>query len=863
MGRALLGLALLLLTAAANVFAADSRPQWANPDRWEFLGTLTFDVPKLRDALAADINVLLASREPIDSERLAEVLGERLAAGYRHSGFPEVTVRQEVISERQRIALHVVEGPSFRNGEIRVDGAKTVPVAELITGLTEGTGPQDAFLRWAQPPEQGGVREWYKPNGEKVEKEAAVWKRNKPTAFASGREAAIVAKAKLILQRCGYLDSLVSTTLEPQADGLTTLVVTIDDEGPRSILGDIAIHGNKINTDEQILSYLGVQPGQALDIESGPRWQWQLQESARFYESKVEVTPPPFGTGPARLDVHVVEIPGVPSLAESLTPLQQAAVRAAAWMTAVKKEDWQLSATAKIPAEFQHYLVPAWRGADALSVRLTLSTADGAAILEVDFHDRDGNSLWTAHAHFNRDQLQLVNLTRQAKLSFNIAETKLILTANWTVRKPDQEGRASAMFFGFGFNNNGKNGPRVPEIRTTVSPAAVLVEALKPEYQAGLEDGVLKLVRPGSTMEFDADSGRLREFSLNDDGKLLFSLKAETGFYRRRLGEVSTAYAACAETMQDHARLSQACRFILDEVEALELASVADHPEAVAIAHRLLDAGVLRGIDQELRPEKFVDEDDAALRWSFEIPPEIPTGPPHPLAWLKPMLHVGFRGYSLIFPRETGAWVAGREAALSLLAGKKGAVPPARVVEVLDHADAGPISYLLAAELFQFVSPYHRYVLSSAAVERLDSPAVRSDLQVLANDRSLAGTVVLALVTALRDAPPEDLAVIASWVTKSQFDDVLQPAFRELARRKDEPLAQVLPEVLEQVYPALIRPLLVAELQRMEAPVRAAAAKPDIKPLALPETPFDGTPKKKASEPPPDITKQQFLPKRD
>lgn len=863
MSRALFGLLLVFATRAA--FSADEpRPQWANPDRWEFLGSLTFDVPRLRDALATDIDVLLASRAPLDPERLAEILADRLAAGYRHSGFPKAKVTSEVIVERQRIAMTVNEGPSYRNGELRIVGAKTIPVAELKTGLTEGTGPQDAFLHWTQPPAQGGVREWVKANGEKTEKESAIWKRDRFTSFGSGLERSIVTKAKLILQRCGYMEPALSATLEPQGDGFTTLIVTIDDEGPRAVLGDIEVHGNKLNTSEQILAFLSIQPGQELNIESAPVWQWMLQESARFYEAKVEITPHPFGTGPSRLDIHVVEIPELPSLNEPLTPLQEAAVRAARWMTAPKKEDWQLTAKAVIPPEFRPYLLPAWQDATSVHLQLTLSATDGAAIFELDFRDAKQSALWAAHAHFNRNQLQILNLTRKAKLTFNVADTKLILNANWMVRKPDAEGRASAMFFGFGFNSNGRKGSRVPEINTIVSPAAVLVEALKPEIQSTLEEGLLRLTRPGTCMEFDADTGRLHHFLATDGDHLSLSLSGQSGLYRSRMQELSSTHAVCAEVMQDNARLTQTCRFLLDELAELEVPFVARHPESIALAQRLLDAGVLRGIDFELRPDIETNEDSTKSRPSFEIPPELPTGPTHPLAWLKPLLHVAFQGYSRVFPRETGSWVAGREAALALLAEKRGAMPPGRVVEVLDHAGAGPISFLLAAELFQFVSPYHRYVLSSATYDRLDSPAVRSDLRVLANDRSLAGKVVLAVVTALRDASAEDLSVVASWVTRAQHDDVLQPALRELVRRKDEPLSRVLPDVLEQVYPVLIRPALVAELQRLEAPVQAANAKPDVKPLALPNAPFQNkAPNLKVPQPPSDLSKQQFLPKRD
>ncbi|MDP1795874.1 MAG: hypothetical protein Q8K78_00250, partial [Planctomycetaceae bacterium] len=317
------------VTLSGSARSADDRPQWANPEHWEFLGALTFEVPKLREALAADMDVLLASRTSLETERFAKVLTERLAAGYRYSGFPDVEVTHEIVVERQRIALTVKEGPRYHRGDIRIEGAKTLPVDELITGLSHGTGPADAFQRWTKPPAQGGVREWVKANGEVVQKEAAAWKRGEPMAFHPDLERQIATKCKEILQRHGYLEPTLSTAVERQTDGTTTLVVSIEDEGPRSVLGTIEIHGPRINTPESLEEFLGVKTGDLVDIDTASRLEWQLKESARFYDAKVELTPPPFGDGPCRLDVTVFEIPGLPAIDEPFTELQEAAVRAA------------------------------------------------------------------------------------------------------------------------------------------------------------------------------------------------------------------------------------------------------------------------------------------------------------------------------------------------------------------------------------------------------------------------------------------------------------------------------------------------------------------------------------------------------
>ncbi|HET6425016.1 MAG TPA: hypothetical protein VFG20_15120 [Planctomycetaceae bacterium] len=853
---------ILALLLFAGVAAADSPTAYTHPDRWEFLGSLSFDVVRLRDALAADVDVLLASRMPQNPEALATVLAERLTAGYRHSGFPDAVVTGEVLQDQQRIALVVVEGSHYRNGDVRVEGAVTLPVQELIAGLTQGTGPKDAFLRWSLPPEQGGVKEWFKPSGERVIKEAAVWKKEASTSFGSNLERSITEKAVLILQRLGYMEPAVSARLEPQADGQTTLVIQIENEGPRAVLGEIEVHGNALNSSEQILGYLNVKPGQELDTDSASRWQWTLQESVRFYETRVEITAPPFGPGPSRLDIHVVEIPELPTLSEPLTPLQQAATRAARWMTGPKQEDWQLRLSVEIDEASSKFLPWAWQGAKKANLCWTFSTADHAAIVEVDLVDAREQTVWAANFHLGDRELQFLNLTRGIRLSCPTVDSQVVATAHWSVRKPDQEGRSSLLNFGLGMHSREGEACLPLRLETIVAPAAILIETLRSGSTATLENGVFRLSVDSFVAAFDAETGRLLEFGnhLRDIG-MQISLRAEPGLYRQRRQEQAPAYQACREIAWDAGTVTTLGLFALDTWTELTGEGDMKGDELLPLARRLLNAGVFHAIDEQLTLGKDKGVQPAL---QFSIPAPIVTGPVHPLAWVKPFLHVVFAEYSRVFPRDTGAWIAAREAVLALVGGRKGAVPPARVVEVLDQAEAGPISFLLATEMFQFVSPYHRYVLAHATLDRLDSPSLRSDLRVLTDERSIAGKVMLAVMTAVRDASPEDLAVIANTMTKAHFDEVLRPAFRELSRRKDEPLSQVVPDVLEQVYPALLRPLLLAELHRLETPVRAANAKPDIKPLAMPDTPFLIKPlDRKLPQPLPDITKQQFLPNRD
>ena len=61
----------------------------------------------------------------------------------------------------------------------------------------------------------------------------------------------------------GYFFAKFNLDVEADAKTKTArLAIDILDEGPRAVLGDIEVTGNKVNSRDDIVKYLGLQPGE-------------------------------------------------------------------------------------------------------------------------------------------------------------------------------------------------------------------------------------------------------------------------------------------------------------------------------------------------------------------------------------------------------------------------------------------------------------------------------------------------------------------------------------------------------------------------------------------------------------------------
>ena len=85
------------------------------------------------------------------------------------------------------------------------------------------------------------------------------------------------------------------------------LAIDILDEGPRAVLGDIKVTGNKVNSRDDIVKYLGLQPGEPWNRSKSLHVGYRLWRSARFAKAEVNPVAPAAGKKGVTLRIAVVE----------------------------------------------------------------------------------------------------------------------------------------------------------------------------------------------------------------------------------------------------------------------------------------------------------------------------------------------------------------------------------------------------------------------------------------------------------------------------------------------------------------------------------------------------------------------------
>ena len=205
-----------LTLTLASIAAADPAAvgELGDPDRIQFVGNATFDSKQLRSALGFNMDILLAGHPETPLDDLLSLLEHKVRDGYRHLGFAEATVTARFDQTRPAIVVTIEEGVRSVCGKIDITGATTIDVERLRARLTS---PR---LEQTQPPKS----------------HQALWRVGKPASFADGHWLGQREEFKKVFHTLGYFDARFAIRTRPESDGTATLVVDIQDEGPRAVL---------------------------------------------------------------------------------------------------------------------------------------------------------------------------------------------------------------------------------------------------------------------------------------------------------------------------------------------------------------------------------------------------------------------------------------------------------------------------------------------------------------------------------------------------------------------------------------------------------------------------------------------------
>lgn len=786
--------AILLFCGLLSVASGAEPPtvrELSEPSRWEFVGQETFSAAALRRSLACDLDVLAASRNTLP-DFLLRALTQAVKSGYVNAGFPHVEVTASVIAERGRVVLTIDEGRRYRRGRVEIRGATTIPVDRLEAAIQRPPPKSEA----AQP--------------SSTTTPLPGWSEDHPPSFAPSVWWSWKVAIAHELKRHGYLDASVRVSIRPEADGTATLVVDILNEGSRAVLGEVQVRGTTNHSREGLMQFLGLEAGMLLDCDLQDAVKAKLRESGRFLQHDVEVLTPPFSNGPSQLLLTVYDIPGLPPLPEELPPLQQTALQVA-HRFAAKWHDWERNASVTIdPAELPVWL-SALRRVRTLQARVVTSVQHSGTLIECEARNDAADVIAREVLLIDRDRFIWLSPLRGAKYEVTGVNQRLVAQLEWLAKPPKQgEEPGKMLWFGFnlGYKNLGSNEPAPSQIEWTIAPAALLAASVKPDYKTAIEEGQLTFTGPDCHHAFDIDTGEMRRF------EFVNVMRARCGddLWTAAAARWRDAVQNARQEYNPEATVTSFFRFAAEEASQI----VGPEYAVLTVIRRLLDAGVLRQLDQH-----GVFPAELGFRDHFTIPPAENAVAGAQLT-VKPYLQMMLPIFEKCFPRETPAWILAREGVF-LVAPTKGAAPasPVRMSLLLEDAGAGPLVYLMGAALYGRLSPAYRVALGESGLAHLTPAEFRRDCQALCRDDCLPGGMLRAYAETLRQAHPEDLGQLAAFFRGAREREAIRRALHELGRRRDEPLREVLPDLAEQMWEPVFKPLVESALQEFARPPQA------------------------------------------
>ena len=256
-----------------------------------FEGNKTYSKEQICTALYRDKDVIIAISPAASFENYLRVLESKICLGYLNDGFYSPKVQVVYHREPERIVVSITEGPRYTKGPLVIHGASEALENDLVRCLknmdprvVDATEISEIMKSISQGNMNAAMtKDVYM---------ALLWGNSEPPSFAPSFVRTSTKYLDNLLRVLGYYSSEFTLNLVPDhAARSVCLDITFQTEGTRPHIGTIKLSGNEINSNEQVLNYLGLKTGQLLDDVVVQTAQSKLMKSGRFrfIEVKPEV----------------------------------------------------------------------------------------------------------------------------------------------------------------------------------------------------------------------------------------------------------------------------------------------------------------------------------------------------------------------------------------------------------------------------------------------------------------------------------------------------------------------------------------------------------------------------------------------
>ena len=763
----LLSAGAVLLWGAARGFTANSPAaapaptrvgELSRPQALVFQGNLTFPKQVILDGLIFHMDYQVAAHPAAPLAEYTALLERKLQLGYQRRGFPEATVQTRVDAAAGQIQVQVREGPRFRCGDI------------LVAGPTAMTN--DAVRRLVRR----AVLGLDAVSGQPTNTQSARWVSGEPAPFDEFARAQIATTVQTALAELNYYLPRVQTRFERAPNRpLADLRVEFLDEGIHGIVAEIEIEGSRHHSRRQILEYLALQPGQALQAQLPTTLSNRLWSSARFLKHDVTLAPLP-EPGRFKLQLLLEDLEEAPPLAQALSPEAAALLKFREWLERWDQDGADLVCSLNATSPWFHGILEAALSPSGLALAARTPSAEGAPPLT-----------WAAVGA--ADAAAWYSPWRQRKIVGARAGGHLVAFIHLLPLTQPSRNQRFNLAVGAGFHTTDASGPFRLDLQ--LAPVAFLGLALEKGARSEIQGGILTTrfadAADGSqfVLQVRADTGRLVSFEASRPGPASqatgsLRLRSEAGAFQRLAREAAAVSATHTNDYVPGHGVTGFLAFLAQDllgstwVESLSQTWFADPGDAarpvrspsadpafqatLAQVRLALSRQDLRGVFAPFEKLHWCADDD--VKDAFDVP------------WEEPFFNAATRGAmgmigalllqvsDGLLPHGSWPWTLLRETALVLAGQSKYAQLE---LEKLFQSEAlGPAGCLATATLLGQTDARQARAFAQRGLAGLSVDGFQKDYRVLFDPNAVAGQVAGNLLGVLGHLDPAQVEALAA-----------------------------------------------------------------------------------------------------
>ena len=702
-------------------------------------------------------------------------LTHAVTAAYRKAGFRDVAVRILPETEEGTIELEVNEGRQYVAGAVRVEGARQIDPADLTQRLAEVKEPPSSTIETFVLRGDAILPKWKPAKHEEQDDFAPpLWLPGQPIVFATSEDAGL----EEVFADLGFPQARASVEVTEADENTLDLVVRIE-EGPVQTAASIEIEGLKRNTRDDVLDYLGIQPGDPVNRAVRIDLTRRLWLSARFAAVDVVLDNSASDSGPI-LRITVDEYEKTPLLKDKLSEAEEVMMRLYRWLAALPQSDVVLKVRADKGAE---NLVFYYAPGQAMALQM-----EGVRVFFTP-------NCFEYYSDFQKKKLQ-------TKVWSDRLETSLAFKLN----KDRKDEDSLFQFTYYGMIHSDPELPSSPRgnLSFHVSPAACLALLNGRATEHKIEEGVLTIRSPKETLRIEAATGKLLEMQMFQDGKKTVTLVEPVEMHLDDFSAVEWPEVASYEDALIPTRpVSSIAGLLARDWHALE-----GKPESLPFLDKYppeLAELFLTAADGALL--KTIDDFVVQNLW------EAVGQPSHPRFIIADrflyLAHRPSQGKLVAFPflaEEYGenlfprnSWPANMMMAiLSSWAGEK-RMKAYYENRVFMASGAGPLRDVAVVRNLLKDSPALAGLFTAHGLLLLDLDGFHRDRDLFLDESTWGGRFLINLAEVLRDADPEALVTLQTLLLDKP-DPGVTAVLTRLQYYRDQPIWQVLPEALDQAW---------------------------------------------------------------